>query len=421
MAAFLATAWFTIIVAAVPAIFDFYQWTQGSFGSSTRSAGTTTSPALPVGATNAHPNPTAANGEPPRPDELPDTIQRPEVVNKLERLLGPLCDLQAITGLSIVIAAIATRDTISFYHEQLVVSYWNITLNSFWASRAEFMNLDDNTNQKGGKLELTHTNDENRSAASESELPNNLNGNPVKKDKNKDLRVIVRRLSILASCILGVSFQIWSIMREWKKGARHGGQSGDCYNYRDGSSNWPWVVGLLLFCPALFLTLFKTTRTSVKNYLQIMKDVKDWFLDTTIPRKCNSLKAARSRGNTGVSPNTSTSTSTRSYRLAVRVQGNFLLLLLARFAFVLFWLSQVWLSVWAYGDTEYRITWWFYLGFCIWNSFDIISLHRLNRHLLGDNEFQWGFGQVLPLVMLLAILYHILDAFLDDSEQICTD
>lgn len=207
MVAFLTTAWFTIIVAAVPAFFDFCQWTQKPFGSSTRSAGTTTSPALVVETTNAHPNPTTANGEPLRPDESPDTSQRPEIINKFEGLLGPLCDLQAITGLSIVIAGFVTHDTISFYHEQLVVSYWNITLNSFWASRTEFMNLDDDTNQKGGKLE-------HHSAASESELPNNDNGNPVKKDKNKDLRMIIRRLSILVSCTLGVSFQIWAIMRE---------------------------------------------------------------------------------------------------------------------------------------------------------------------------------------------------------------
>jgi hypothetical protein len=353
MGIFLATAWLTIIVAAMPAFFDFYQWTQ------------------------EHLNPTAANGEPLGLDESPDTIQRPEIVKKSERILGPLCDLQAITGLSIVIAGFVTHDAISFYHEQLAVSYWNITLNSFWASRAEFMDLDDDTNQKG-------------------------------------LRVIVRRLSILASCILGVAFQIWAIMREWK--TWNDDHSGHCYNYRDGSSNWPWVVGLLLFCPALSLTLFKKTRTCVKNYLQNMKNVKDWFLDTTLPKKFNSLKAARSRGNTSPSPNTNTGTSTRSHRLAVCVQGNFLLLQLTRFAFMLFWLSQVWLSVWAYGDTEYRITWWFYLGFCIWNSFDIISLHRLNRHLLGDDELQWGFGQVLPLVMLFVILYSVLDAILDDSE-----
>ncbi|CZR60225.1 uncharacterized protein PAC_10121 [Phialocephala subalpina] len=179
MAAFLATAWFTIIVAAVPAFFDFYQRTREPFGNSTRSAGITTSPALLVETTNVHP--TTANGEPLRPDESPDTIQRPEIINKFERLLGPLCDLQAITGLSIVIAGFVTHDTISFYHEQLVVGYWNITLNSFWASRAEFMDLDDDTNQKRGKLE-------HYSAASESELPDNVNRNSVKKDENKDLR-----------------------------------------------------------------------------------------------------------------------------------------------------------------------------------------------------------------------------------------
>jgi hypothetical protein len=33
----------------------------------------------------------------------------------------------------------------------------------------------------------------------------------------------------------------------------------------------------------------------------------------------------------------------------------------------------------------------------------------LNRQLLGDDELQWGLGQVLPLVMLLAIIFNVLD------------
>jgi hypothetical protein len=47
-----------------------------------------------------------------------------------------LCDIQAITRLSIAIAGLAIHNSISLYHDELVIGYCNVTLNSFWASRA---------------------------------------------------------------------------------------------------------------------------------------------------------------------------------------------------------------------------------------------------------------------------------------------
>lgn len=435
MAAFLSAAWFTIIVAAVPAMYDFYTWVVDRL----INAVTTLTrmfninkwtreiqrsyPVVPGGRINdpfslpVEMSQTMGQHAPrqqqiarPHDQTMSDNAKCPHYVDKFRRLLGPLSDLQAVTGLSIVIAGFVTHRTISFYHEQLVLSYWTITLNSFWASRAEFMDLEEDTDQEDEAEEHGNT-------IPGSNPPSEANRDSVKNNKaNDSLRVLVRRLAILASCVLGVCFQIWVTMREWED------QSGQCYNYRDGSSNWPWVVGLLIFCPMLSLTLFERTRAWLKWWLKTMRNVKSWFLEAILPRKCK-LRAARSRSNISTNPcqNEGTSASTWPRRLAIVVQENFLLLQLFRVFFVLFWLSQVWLSVWAYGDTEYRITWWFYLGFCIWNSFDIISLRQVNIHLLGNEEHQWGFGQVLPLVMLFAIGYNMLDIFLDDSEQASAD
>lgn len=419
----------------MPAFYDFYQWAKkkplirlkewGRKCKCAASARTTTSSILPGPTTNTDADRTAADGAPQQSKQSPDISTRPKFVDKSEQLLGPLCDLQAITSLSIVIAGLSTYKTISFYHEQLVISYWNVTLNSFWASRAEFMDLNDGNDQnttQTNAIELRRTHHDTGSMSLESGLPKSSTRNPVKRvmNRNNDLRVIVRRLSILASCILGASFQTWAALREYRHWNKSSKVNDRCYNYRDGSSPWPWVAGILIFCLTLALTLLPTTRKLVKCYLDRMKCVKSWFQNEALVKICGWLIAAWSVASTGTSPNTSISTSMHSRTRAIfGLLGGFILFLLTGFAFVLFWLSQIWLSVWAYGDTEYRITWCFYLGFGIWNSVDIITLRNLNRHLLNEDEFQWGFGQVLPLVMLLAIVYNVLDALfgMDNDGQ----
>ena len=50
-------------------------------------------------------------------------------------ILAPLCDLQAATGTAILIAGLAQGSNLTYYHELIVASYWNITLNSFWAAQ----------------------------------------------------------------------------------------------------------------------------------------------------------------------------------------------------------------------------------------------------------------------------------------------
>lgn len=58
-----------------------------------------------------------------------------------KRVLDSLCDLQIITSTAILIAGLSQYPDITFYHEQLVISYWSLTLNSFWAAKAgDFLN-----------------------------------------------------------------------------------------------------------------------------------------------------------------------------------------------------------------------------------------------------------------------------------------
>lgn len=54
-------------------------------------------------------------------------------------LLGPLCDLQAITGAAILVSGFCQWNTITFYHRELVAAYWWLISNSFWSSRTAYM------------------------------------------------------------------------------------------------------------------------------------------------------------------------------------------------------------------------------------------------------------------------------------------
>ncbi|KAF7916062.1 uncharacterized protein EAE97_012153 [Botrytis byssoidea] len=54
--------------------------------------------------------------------------------------LNRLCDLQLVTRTAIIIVGIAEFHHMSFYHQSLITSYWLLTLNSFWAARAGYLN-----------------------------------------------------------------------------------------------------------------------------------------------------------------------------------------------------------------------------------------------------------------------------------------
>jgi hypothetical protein len=60
----------------------------------------------------------------------------PRTRNVAQNSLDILCDIQVVTGTAITIAGIARRDFLTFYHQQFVMSYWFLTLNSFWAARS---------------------------------------------------------------------------------------------------------------------------------------------------------------------------------------------------------------------------------------------------------------------------------------------
>ena len=199
---FVATAWITAFVAAVPAFYELLDWLS-KIKARLRSS---------ASAVNKRAKAT------------------PFLAETANRLLESLCDLQVITGTAIVVAGLSQFPAISFYHENLAIEYWWLTLNSFWAARMKYMQVD------------------------------------PKEDSQEILgHVIMRKVGILISVVLGLVFQSIINIRESRD--RNFLGPGACFLAHDNSSTWPWVVGTAVYAVSLLFTIIPATRNKYSGLL----------------------------------------------------------------------------------------------------------------------------------------------------------
>ncbi|KAI9771722.1 MAG: hypothetical protein M1840_001938 [Geoglossum simile] len=66
-------------------------------------------------------------------------VQNKKSCRRAGKLLEPLADIQAVTRIAILISACAQGCAITFYHQELVLNYWALTIISFWAARPAFI------------------------------------------------------------------------------------------------------------------------------------------------------------------------------------------------------------------------------------------------------------------------------------------
>jgi hypothetical protein len=69
------------------------------------------------------------------------------------------------------------------------------------------------------------------------------------------------------------------------------------------------------------------------------------------------------------------------------------------------------LAAWSYSNGFYPLTWLAYIGFYTWNALDIISLVVLNHDMICEEEWTLCFGQILPGVLILSIIFYIVDVY----------
>ncbi|KAJ9311860.1 hypothetical protein DTO271D3_7854 [Paecilomyces variotii] len=238
----------------------------------------------------------------------------------------------------------------------LVVTYWWLTLNSFWAGRVNYLDFD------------------------------------VEDD---DIRILVRRVSILCSCVLGISFQGHIILqqRTWND------SQGPCYRYEDGSTPVPWMIGLCLFSIALLSATFRKTKIFVKWYLDSLEIVnqrlEEWYVTSQQTRE-------------------KTISQSSGLPAAVPQFGQlkaYFMVALSLTCRVLWFIVVLCLDVWSYGNSFAPMTWCFNAFFSSWDTFIAISTWRLNQTNMKGDESQMSFGQVLPLCLIGSIIFSAVDIF----------
>jgi hypothetical protein len=85
--------------------------------------------------------------------------------------------------------------------------------------------------------------------------------------------------------------------------------------------------------------------------------------------------------------------------------GIFFLLLV-----MVWWSLTEFLAVWSFGEGFYPVDICVYAAWAAWNTYNILDMKLINVQFLTDSETKWGFGQVLPLVLLASIAFGMFDA-----------
>lgn len=308
----------------------------------------------------------------------PSTTQRlgnntPHIYLGARKMLGSLRDLQAITGAGILIAGLVQFPGLVYYHQSLICSIWNLTLNSLWAAQTGYQN--------GANTE-------------------------------RDIQDVARGVVVLISVLLSIILQSWSTVREWRNWDPQ--VSGLCYRYHDPSTEWLdwfWVTGLIIFAIHEFVNLSSWARRRLHKFLTAI-DKTVGKIDSTYSERVdlfvNLLDDISQYGN-----------EFRWLKTLSKLIAALSACLQQLVQFTWFLLGQV-MAAWATGHSKYGIETIFYIGFAVWNTFDIIDLKLSNKALLeqsggggdgSDTETTWKFGQVLSMALLATLVFNAIDAF----------
>ena len=283
------------------------------------------------------------------------------------RLLGFLCDLQIITAFTIVVAGLAQYPNISFYHENIAVNYWWLCINSFLAARIEYMTAN---------LEIISA------------------------------RVTIRRAGVLVSVVLGLVFQCIINIRESRDWNFLG--EGACFLRHDRSTTWPWVAGAAVYAVFLLLIIIPTTRPWMKCYSALFDRGQGALIEWQ-KKSFHALHIRLSRPASQRNNLLSSALPTKAVYLV--------LVLISSSSVILLWLLRQFLNIWSFGDGTGLLLVFFYIVFLFWDAYEIIDVKLTNRDLINGNETHWGFGQILPLVLMVTIGYAAIDALQEASAK----
>ena len=318
----------------------------------------------------------------------------PRTRNVTQNSLDILCDIQVVTGTAIMIAGIAQRDFLTFYHQQFVMSYWFLTLNSFWAARSGQM-------QGAGD---DHGDD-------------------------NEWHYWTRLFFIFITSVLSIYYQV--VIIPLQKSDWDPQTSGNCFIYHDKSDyqqNFLWIAGLIIFAVYILFVLLagliarltgskdwmdRASQWTDRHQKKYHQRYKKWMLSKLKIRQGDEEFELHLQPRTDSTP-TSTpahapplTTFTPAARprkyLQYAARAILTIPLIVEWAFLRFF------ALWAWGDDNSITIILAIFGFAAWNTYDLID-YKLSNADLATNESGWGFGQVLPVVLLGLILLQILGA-----------
>jgi hypothetical protein len=300
------------------------------------------------------------------PAEVP---AEPRPLTIAKKLLVSLTDIQAITGLSIILTGMARFPSISYYHEQFASNLWWLTLNSLWISRIDY-------------------NDNSQFMST--------------------WRMQIRRITITLSVIIAAVFQIIIALREenyWDPL-----KAGRCY-VRDSlgsdfAQNMFWFLGTCIYGVVLILSLTKYTR--------------DWYATQVVGRIEPSLSAmwAWTRAadhqlkKYGEDQRAEENRATRDGFFKRELTTVVLTLKLISYtvAFITWWCLVQFLSIWSSGTGSHAVELGVYTVFAAANTWWVIAIKVDNIHLIQGNEKRWTFGQMLPCALAVLVLFYFFDS-----------
>jgi len=206
----------------------------------------------------------------------------------------------------------------------------------------------------------------------------------------------VRCFITFSNSVLPLGFQIYTAKREnrtWDN------RNGPCYNnHPNDISAIPCEIGLGIYCLALLSLIIPSSRSWNVKYLNLIEDIK-----TGLQNQFNGELVAFKR-------QAQTALLRPSFPEMRRVVLTFCRTTSVGICLVVFFLFAQGLAVWSYGSGPYTLNWLIIALSIIWNTQDVVSLWRHDAHLIdGDEQTKWGFGQVLPWVMILSVLLSTVD------------
>jgi hypothetical protein len=276
-------------------------------------------------------------------------VEWPRTRTGAKACLDNFCNVQVATSCAVMVAAVVQIDSMSFYHQQLIMNYWFLAMASFWAARA---------------------------------------GNLNQVDDEDTWHYWTRTTAIFLTTVLATAFHIIVIPRQWHIWDPL--QSKHCFIghvWTGYGQNFVWIAGQIVYAfyllclPCIFLA--SRTRTW-KN----ATTVAGWIQGSTSKSRKYPLK-----------PHPASFCSIKWIWLG----------LILPMIIIFWWFARMFFALWAWGDP---ISAWIvlaYFGFAAWNTYDIFDL-KLSNVGLVQNETAWGFGQVLPMVLLGLTILSIFDA-----------